>query len=65
MKELIAAERECSQKLARLSNLAERVILTKRSWGYPTKEVEELVQLVAFVESSGSVTYRASPTTDE
>jgi hypothetical protein len=64
--ELIAVERECSQKLARLANLAERVILTKRSWGLPTKEVEELVPLVAFIESLGSVTYyRASTATDE
>jgi hypothetical protein len=65
VKELIAVERECSQRLARLSNLAERVILTKASWGYPTKQVEELVPLVAFIQSSGSVTYRVSPTTDE
>jgi hypothetical protein len=37
VKQLLAVERECSQSLTRLKNLAERVILTKHSWGYPSK----------------------------
>jgi hypothetical protein len=49
VKQLLAVERECSHRLARLKNLAERVILTKRSWGYPTRGVDELVPLSAYV----------------
>jgi hypothetical protein len=49
VKQLLAVERECSHRLARLKNLAQRVILTKRSWGYPTRGVDELVPLSAYV----------------
>jgi hypothetical protein len=57
VKQLIAVEQECSRRLARLKNLAERVILTKRSWGYPTKGVEELLPPTAFIDPEESVTY--------
>lgn len=61
--ELIAVERECGQALPRLKNLAERVILTKRSWGYPTLAVEELARLQAYVDPNGEqVIFQASDT---
>jgi hypothetical protein len=40
--ELIEVERECIRALPRLKTLVERVILTKKSWGYPTVGVHEL-----------------------
>ena len=52
--QLLAVEWECSLRLTRLKNLAERVILTKRSWGYPKKGVDELVALSAFVRPAES-----------
>jgi hypothetical protein len=55
--ELEHVERECGARLARLSCLAERVILTKRSWGYPTTAVEELSPLLAYVRREGRVVY--------
>jgi hypothetical protein len=48
--ELVAVERECSQRLPCLKNLAERVILTKRSWGFPTTYVDELMPLAGYVQ---------------
>jgi hypothetical protein len=62
--ELEHVERECGTRLARLSCLAERVILTKRSWGYPTTAVEELSPLLAYVRRDGGIVYtrrRPSP----
>jgi hypothetical protein len=51
--ELIAVERECGRRLGRLKNLVERVILTKKSWGYPTTAVEELAPLQAYIGPGG------------
>lgn len=47
--ELNAVELDCAAALPRLSNLAERVILTKKSWGHPTDGVEEMLPLQAYV----------------
>ncbi len=55
--ELEHVERECGAQLARLSCLAERVILTKRSWGYATTAVEELSPLRAYVRRGGGLVY--------
>ena len=44
--ELEHVERECGARVARLKCLAERVILTKKSWGSPTTGVEELSPLL-------------------
>jgi hypothetical protein len=55
--ELEHVERACGAQLARLSCLAERVILTKRSWGYPTTAVEELSPLRAYVRRDGGLVY--------
>ena len=51
--ELMAVERECGRCLTRLKNLVERVILTKKSWGYPTTGVEELAPLQQYVGPRG------------
>jgi hypothetical protein len=51
--ELTAIESACHHKLPRLSNLAERVILTKKSWGHPTGGVEELIPLGGYVDRTG------------
>lgn len=59
LRELVAVERDCAQRVARLKNLVERVILTKKSWGYPTTGVEELARLQASVGPSGDVVYSA------
>jgi hypothetical protein len=51
--ELTRVERECSQRLPRLKNLAERVIATKATWGYPTAGVNELLPLTAYIGPPG------------
>jgi hypothetical protein len=43
--ELVAVERECGRKVARLKNLVERVLLTKKNWGYPTVAVDERTEV--------------------
>ena len=54
---------ESADELPRLKNLVERVILTKKSWGYPTRAVEELARLQGYVGSNGEhVISRASGT---
>jgi hypothetical protein len=55
--ELEHVERECGARLARLSCLAERVILTKRSWGFPRTAVDELSPLRAYVRRDGGLVY--------
>jgi hypothetical protein len=55
--ELEHVERECVARVARLKCLAERVILTKKSWGSPTTGVEELSPLRAHVRRDGVVVY--------
>jgi hypothetical protein len=56
--ELIAVEQECGRRVVRLKNLVERVILTKKSWGYPTVGVEELAPLAAYVGPAGEQVMR-------
>ena len=58
--ELIEVESSCHRHLPRLSNLAERVILTKRSWGYPAVGVEEVLPLRAYVDRTGTPVFMAS-----
>jgi hypothetical protein len=64
LRELAAVESECSERLGRLRNLAERVILTKKSWGYPTTGVEELARMDAYIGPNGEQVYRASRPSD-
>ncbi len=52
--ELVEVESSCHRHLPRLSNLAERVILTKKSWGHPTVGVEEVLPLRAYVDRTGT-----------
>ena len=53
--ELARVDREVSEKLPRLKNLCEQVILTKKSWGYPTLESEELLPMKGFVGLDNSI----------
>lgn len=55
--ELEHVERACVARVARLKCLAERVILTKKSWGFSTRGVEELSPLRAFVRRDGTTVY--------
>jgi hypothetical protein len=59
--QLIAVEQECRRCLPRLKNLVEWVILTKKTWGLPTLEVEALAPLRAYVGPEGEqVIYRVT-----
>jgi hypothetical protein len=62
--ELEHVERECAARVARLKCLAERVILTKKSWGSPTTGIEELSPLLAYVQRDGGVVYVQHPAKD-
>jgi hypothetical protein len=53
LKELAEVNKECGNRVGRLKNLVERVIVTKASWGYPTLAVKELIPLQAFIGPSG------------
>lgn len=55
--ELVTVERECAGQVGRLKSLVERVILTKKSWGYPTAAVEELAPLQAYLGPRGEIVY--------
>ncbi|HEU4400069.1 MAG TPA: hypothetical protein VFU54_19800 [Actinomycetota bacterium] len=48
-RELLTVTRQCLEGLARLKNLAERVILTKASWGTSARGVSELLPLAGYV----------------
>lgn len=49
LRELVTVERDCFDQLPRLKNLVERVILTKRSWGYRTQAIQALLPLGNYV----------------
>jgi hypothetical protein len=53
--ELVDVERDCARAIARLKTLVERVILTKKSWGYPMIDVEELSPVQAYTTADGVV----------
>lgn len=53
--ELLAVERNVLRCVGRLQALAERVILTKKTWGTPTTEVEELLPLGTYVGRDGEI----------
>jgi hypothetical protein len=42
LREVIQISRDCTNVLPRVKSLAKRVILTKKSWGYPAIAVEEV-----------------------
>lgn len=60
LRELAAVKRDCGARIGRLRNLVERVILTKKSWGYPTTGVEELARLDAYIGPNGEQVLRGS-----
>jgi len=49
MREVAAVQKMCREAVPRLNNLAERVILTKKSWGNRTLATDEVLPLVAWV----------------
>ena len=53
--ELLRVGREVSDRVDRLKCLAERVILTKQTWGIRSSGVEELAPLVGWVGPDGEV----------
>ena len=59
--ELVDLEQACTRFLPRLKTLVERVILTKKSWGYPTTAVEELTPVQAFTRADGTLVYVQHP----
>jgi len=48
IRELRAVITENSDALPRLKNLAEQVILTKKTWGIPTRDIERLARLTSY-----------------
>ncbi len=59
--ELVYVDQECSSQLPRLKNLCERVILTKKDWGYPTVGTDELLPLAGFIGPANSMTIFQAP----
>lgn len=55
VKELVYVDRECTKQVPRLKNLCERVILTKKDWGYPTVGTDELLPLTGFIGPANSI----------
>lgn len=55
IKELVFVDKECASQLPRLKNLCERVILTKKDWGYPTVGTDELLPLAGFIGPANSI----------
>jgi hypothetical protein len=49
IEELVYVDQECARQLPRLKNLCERVILTKKAWGYPTMGTDEILPLAGFI----------------
>jgi hypothetical protein len=61
IKEWVDVDQECSKQLPPLKNLCERVILTKKSWGYPTLGTDELLPLTSFIGPANSMTIFQAP----
>jgi|SRR5579863_1632980 len=55
IKELVNVEKVCAEQLPRLKNLCERIILTKKSWGYPTLGTDELLPLAGYIGPANSI----------
>lgn len=61
LKEVVYVDQECTKQLPRLKNLCERVILTKKDWGYPTLGTDELLPLAGFIGPANSITMFQAP----
>jgi hypothetical protein len=55
IRELVYVDQECASLLPRLKNLCERVILTKKSWNYPTVGTDELLPLAGYIGPANSI----------
>lgn len=60
--ELRAATAKAERAIGRLACLVEQVILTKKSWGCPTMDVERYAPLTSFVGPEGAVNLFRPPT---
>ncbi len=58
IRELRSASIEAAKLLDRLKCLAERVLVTKSSWGTPNLEVDELSPLANYFTSDGTAIIR-------
>jgi hypothetical protein len=61
LQEIVYVEQECTKQLPRLKNLCERVILTKRDWGSPTLDADELLPLAGYIGPANSIVMFKSP----
>lgn len=55
LREIVEVGQLCDFKLARLRNLAERVLLTKRHWGTRDLATDERLKLAAYVDQTGGL----------
>lgn len=62
LSEAAYVERKCVEKLPRIKNLAERVIVTKKPWGSRSLAYEDLAPLVAYTSAEGVLTIKAGST---
>ncbi len=61
IKELVYVDQECAKQLPRLKNLCERVLLTKKAWGYPTLGTKELIPLAGYIGPANSMVMFTQP----
>ena len=55
IEEIRSVNIQVGQKLSRLKCLVEQVILTKKSWGFPTLDTQRMSQLTSYVDSDGGI----------
>ena len=55
---VMRASHDAREQLERLNSLVERVILTKKNWGAPDLEVQELIPATSWVGPGGKVVLR-------
>ena len=58
MNEVIAVNREVSDKLPRLKCLVEQVLLTKQTWGVKSNDTDRLAPISGYIAADGSVIVR-------
>jgi hypothetical protein len=60
-REIARVNHDAERSLPRLRSLIERVLLTKRSWGYPTGEVDVILPLDSHVSADGDMHVQQAP----
>lgn len=59
--ELRRVNHEVQQCIGRLTSLVEQVIVTKKSWGYPTRDVDRFAAMTSFVGPNNALTLFRPP----